>query len=300
MNFPNKYILCIIVIYNPVLKILNDLISKLNNTYIQIVIIDNSNCNELSSLNHDSFYNLTYEKLKFNHGLPWAQNYAFKKYASKSHKYVLFFDQDSLINDQTVPNLLLNLIRLNSAGLRVAAAGPLLLDINTNYCYPVFSDEFKKTVMVEQKDEPIEVSFLISSGLLIAIDCFHIIGPPNPDFFIDYFDIDWCFRAKNKGFLIFIIPSSSMLHSPGDSTINFMGRHIPNHLPYRKYYQIRNLLHMIKMDYVPFWWKRRELVSIALKFTISFYFSDQKFKFLRYTLKGFLDGINSNFGKKVI
>lgn len=300
MNFPNDLILCILVIYNPVLKILNDLILKLNNNYIQIIIIDNSNCTEFSSVDRKLFCNLTYEKLTFNHGLPWAQNYAFNKYVTKRHKYVLFFDQDSLINDQTVPNLLLNFIQLKSAGLKVGAVGPLLVDTNSKYCYPVFSDKFKKAVRVVQMSNPIEVSFLISSGLLIAIDCFRDIGSPNPDFFMDYFDIDWCFKAKSRRYLIFTIPSSIMFHSPGDSTINFLGRYIPNHSPYRKYYQIRNLLHMLKMGYVPFWWKCRESVSTAFKFFIYFCFSDQKLKFLQYFFKGFFDGINSNFDKKVL
>ncbi len=300
MNFPDRYILCIIAIYNPNLIILNDLLVKLNNKYIQTIIIDNSNCDEFLDLNNKGFFDLTYERLDRNIGLPAAQNYAVNKYSTLRNNFIIFFDQDSSISEETIPNLLNNYSRLKNAGHNVGAVGPLLFDKAAKCYYPVFSDHSKKVIHIQNEADPIKVSYLISSGTLIKRDTLLSTGLMLPEYFIDYSDIEWCFRLSYNNFEIYVIPSSVMYHSPGDTIISIFGKILPYHSPYRKYYQARNLFHMLRLRHVPSWWKRKEIVSLLYKSIIYFLHTNYKIKFLKYLFMGLFDGFRSKFRNEVV
>lgn len=300
MNLPDRYILCVIAIFKPNLIILNDLLEKLNRKYIQIIIIDNSKCDDYFEKNNKKFFDLTYDRLEVNIGLPAAQNYAIKKYLSLQNKYVIFFDQDSLITEETIPNLLINYSKLTNAGYNVGAVGPLLFDKVANCYYPVFSDHNKKSIYIQHDTDPVKVSYIVSSGTLTKSDTLLSTGLMISEYFIDYSDMEWCFRLNSNNYEIFVIPSSVMYHSPGDTTIKVFGKILPYHSPYRKYYQVRNLLHMLRLKHVPSWWKRKEVISMLYKSIIYFFYTKSKFNFVKYLYMGLSDGFCSKFRNEVI
>lgn len=292
MNLPERYILCIIVIYNPDLIILEQLLEQLNTSYIQIVLLDNSNCSQFFESGQKNYTNLNYERLHDNIGLPAAQNYAINKYLTNSNEFIIFFDQDSLINKNTIPNLLKNYNQLRNEGINVGAVGPLLFDVSEDHYYPVFSDSTKKVIQIEPNSFPVKVSFLVSSGLLTTRDVLSTTGLMNSDYFIDYSDIEWCFRLTYNKFEIYAIPSSIMYHSPGESIIKIFGKCLPFHSPYRKYYQARNLLYMLKLEHIPLWWKRKELFSMIYKSFIYLLLTKERSNFLKFLYRGIKDGLN--------
>ena len=136
-------------------------------------------------------------------------------------------------------------------GINVGAVGPVFYDPRTTDQYPI--SEFSgfrliKKYPVKGNNQPIEASILIASGSLIPRKSFEIVGGMNEEFFIDYIDIEWGFRAQSKGYKLFACPPAKMAHQVGDRRIKIMGREISVHSPLRRYYLARNSVFMIKTN----------------------------------------------------
>ena len=103
--------------------------------------------------------------------------------------------------------------------------------------------------------------YLLMSGVLLATTPkvaqrfgaaqFDEIGPFDTQFFIDYVDIEWCSRARAKGFELHGVPASHMEHSVGEGVLRVLGRRLPVHAPQRQYYLVRNARLFARKRQVP-------------------------------------------------
>jgi rhamnosyltransferase len=116
-----------------------------------------------------------------------------------------------------------------------------------------------------------EVSFLISSGSLIDLDAFAVIGPFREDFFIDGIDIEWCFRARACGFRGLMALSEPMPHRFGGGFVRLplTGLRLIRQPPERLFTFARNQTAMLRLPHMPVWWKARTGASLALRFVVS-------------------------------
>lgn len=88
-----------------------------------------------------------------------------------------------------------------------------------------------------------EVESVITSGSLIPLAAHAVVGPFREEFFIDYVDTEYCFRARAKGFGVITTRKSIMSHAIGAPTrhsILGVDRWTSNHSPDRRYYMARN------------------------------------------------------------
>lgn len=69
-----------------------------------------------------------------------------------------------------------------------------------------------------QFDQVAEVDFIIGCGLLIKRQVIEDIGFLDPLYFAYFEDVDWCARARAKGYKILYIPESRMWHRVAAST----------------------------------------------------------------------------------
>jgi rhamnosyltransferase len=70
------------------------------------------------------------------------------------------------------------------------------------------------------------------------------IGLPRSDFFMDFFDFEYCLRARAHGYKIAVISEAKSAHEIGNSRlVRLMGhtRIWPDHAPWREYYIARNM-----------------------------------------------------------
>src|SRR5215218_6609735 len=65
----------------------------------------------------------------------------------------------------------------------------------------------------------VAVEFAISSGSLIALKATAAVGPFNEDFFIDAIDIQWCSRAWDAGWSVWLAIDIPMTHRLGHGVI---------------------------------------------------------------------------------
>ena len=73
--------------------------------------------------------------------------------------------------------------------------------------------------------------------------------------FIDFVDIEWCLRARGKGYEIVSFPNVEIEHQLGDSSISFMGTNYPIHSPLRMYYYFRNAIYLYRLSEIDWNWR---------------------------------------------
>jgi rhamnosyltransferase len=299
----NNRIFAVTITYNPEIDLLKEQLKSLDKQVTGIIIVDNGskNQNELEACFNSIKNELSLMPMiirnKQNMGLGYAQNQGATLAISHSASHVLMLDQDSVLQINFVQNLLKSEEALLNENVRVGALGPTYYNEKTGEIYPITRYKGPFIDRIKPDKYPVEASFLIASGCLIRSEVLHEVGLMNEELFIDYIDVEWSFRTKEKGYKLYAIPTAKMKHSIGDSRASILGRKISVHSPLRRYYLYRNSFYMVRRKYIPFGYKLRELVFNTLRFIIFLFLSKDRIKYCKYSLAGFVDGIKGIKGE---
>jgi rhamnosyltransferase len=146
----------------------------------------------------------------------------------------------------------------------------------------------------------IEVSAVITAGSFVSLAAFRSIGGFREDFFVDYVDIEFCLRARARGYRVLVSRAPAMAHRIGQPTERWIGRRAvtpTNHSAVRRYYITRNRLlvwrrycrtdsRFVAQDILA---SQRELLKALL------FEEDRKSK-VRAMLAGIMDGLRGSTG----
>lgn len=113
----------------------------------------------------------------------------------------------------------------------------------------------------------VETAFLITSGTLLSLPALSSIGPMREEYFIDNVDLEWCFRATSRGYVLFGTEHARLLHRIGEDSDNPLVRRgiIVQHSALRYYYSTRNRLHLHRQPYTPQTWRVKDCARFILK-----------------------------------
>jgi rhamnosyltransferase len=146
-------------------------------------------------------------------------------------KWVLLLDQDSCIDDDMVQTLIEVQAAFPERGrLAVIGSGFRATDETTGQS-------------TDASDGWEEAESVITSGSLIPLETHAAIGAFREEFFIDYVDTEYCFRARAKGYRVIRTRKPIMSHSIGAITRHrmlWLNKWTFNHSPDRRYYIARN------------------------------------------------------------
>jgi rhamnosyltransferase len=84
----------------------------------------------------------------------------------------------------------------------------------------------------------------ITSGNLVKISVFKEVNYFEDKLFIDSVDFDFCFKLKEKGYILIEATSAKLLHSCGSAAekrLLFFKTGYTNHNYLRRYYTTRNI-----------------------------------------------------------
>src|SRR5262249_19594983 len=85
----------------------------------------------------------------------------------------------------------------------------------------------------------------IASGALIPAEVLQSVGLMQEDLFIDWVDMEWCWRARNlHGLQVIGIGDVVIQHAVGDDVVALGSRKITIRSPLRHYYMIRNAIYL--------------------------------------------------------
>lgn len=290
----------VIVLYHPKESLLTRLLGSLENQVNRIYIIDNTPINETNNHNiHFDSNKIFYKSLGRNHGIAKAQNEGINLAMTDGCEHVLLLDQDSCLSSGMVSELVHAEKKLKESGKKVAAIGPFFIDEKNGNTATAIKHSFmrvKKTPIPSNTKDPIETDYIIASGSLINLATIKEIGLMMEELFIDWVDIEWGLRAKNKGYSCFINPSTTMNHSIGDETVRFFGRLINLHNTTRNYYIVRNATFLLRKNHMGWPWRSISILRIPKYIIFYSWHSKNKTQSLYILTKALIHGLIGKTG----
>lgn len=275
------------VLYDADFELFNDVLMSIYDQVDEICIVDNSSLD--NTLKILFLPMVKYIPLYENKGIALAQNVGIKYFQKRNIDSILFMDQDSTFPKNAINKLVDSLTFLLELDVNVAAIGPSSFNRLTKKMYSF--QEKKKDTVLPVSNEIKECYAIMSSGSLVPIDNFAIVGFMNESLFIDAVDYEWCWRAWNKcGMRSFVDLSVAIEHQLG-SPGKFLWRDISVSSPMRLYYQFRNCIWLSKVSYTPTFWKLKVLRKYICKFLVYPIFFRPKISYLKSAIRGIIDGL---------
>lgn len=264
----------IIVLFNN--QSIENLINAIAKTSDVIVLVDNSEDSRIVERNKK----INNKKVKYighgkNEGIAKAQNRGLIYLKQYNMDFIFFFDQDSKVTGTFQREMINEFNRISKHEHNLAILAPSIYELNKKR---------KNQKSYELMNE------VISSGSLIIKNLVNKIGMMEEQLFIDYVDFEFCWRAYSRGFVVARTNKIYMHHSVGKKVYKFLGKHIYIPAPFRYFYQYRNGLWLLRRDYVPKQWKKREKKIRILNIVFSIFLFDSKKERLKNICKGIKSG----------
>ncbi|MCS2156063.1 rhamnosyltransferase [Scandinavium sp. H11S7] len=293
MDLDNKQSLhnetcAIIVTYNPDISRVKNLISSLQKQQCDYFVIDNSPY-EITEFTPER-----YKWLGGNKGIAQAQNDGILLALELNYPYIIFFDQDSNIQEDFVIKLLMEM-KKNSYPI----CAPVFFDEKYGFEYAITDIDAKgnrRKIFSDGKRETFTSSVAISSGTLVKANLFESVGLMDSRLFIDYVDTEWCLRCFQQGISINIIPSARMYHSIGDNSLKLGRFRVPIHSAVRRYYRTRNSIHLLRYKHVPKKMAFRELI-FSIIHNIILTVALLNISYLKMSYFAIVDGVLNRWGE---
>jgi rhamnosyltransferase len=229
-----------------------------------------------------------------NLGIARALNIGIQQAATLGYRWVLLLDQDSRVHD----DLLDALLAVHGAfpeKERLALIGSGYRDLRRELAKPSTG-----SALDNQWDE---VESVITSGSLLSLAAYSVIGPFREEFFIDHVDNEYCIRARASGYRLINACRPLMSHSVGAPTLHkwlWMKKMTTNHSADRRYYFARNDTVMLR-EYGNYKWGFWRIKSFFRSFRtikrIVLYEHAKADKILAI-VHGWLDGVHGNMGPR--
>jgi rhamnosyltransferase len=161
-----------------------------------------------------------------NLGIASALNLGVERAYAMGFAWVLLLDQDSDLHGDMLSSLI---------EVRAAYAEPARV--------AVIGAGFGEETRAHPGAAWEEVESVITSGSLIPLALHAAVGPFRDEFFIDYVDSEYCFRARSQGYRVIRTTRPLMSHTIGAPTrhaVLGVSKWTTNHSPDRRYYIARN------------------------------------------------------------
>lgn len=272
-------ILAICVLFNPS-EIIVDKWKRIcncnKNTFFYFV--DNS---EKSHVLLDSL-NCNYMFCGENIGIAAAQNIGIDYAIKYDFSHVLFFDQDSDIDESYICDIFFEFERVKNFVPNLAMLGPLIIDKDCGKAY-------KNDDVVSENGFSL-CSALISSGSITSVDLIKKVGLMEEKLFIDFVDFEWCWRAQQCGLACARTHKVLLSHKVGLASKKVLGFPIIISKPFRYFYQYRNMVWMLKRDYVPLAWKIKSVVRAFVQVVVGMVIFENKRTSIKFAVNGLLAG----------
>lgn len=274
-------IIALVTLYNPDEKVRSHVI-EIGRQVDQVILCDNSPTD-----NAKKFLNIPHCRYFF-----FAQNLAlsgaFNKILKNSHDFkwndddiIIFFDQDSSIEENHIAKLINEYNHLTSLGYKVGCIGPVY-----------FNQSMGKIAIPKIKKQISRYSFavktIITSSMLTKYGILKKIDFWNEQLFLDFADWDLCMRIENENYICVESKVCILKHAVGNGfkKVLFFKLNIETNLV-REFYQTRNSLYLLAKKYVPLRYKFRFFLALTIRPILHFLFLEHGADRLKYVIKGY-------------
>lgn len=272
-------ICAMVVIYNPDSYVLERIDSYIN--YVdEVFLVDNGGGDYLKNeIKNSNFKDkLFYYTENENMGISSAINKIADIVYSKGYRWLLTMDQDSTFKNFEVIN---NYFQTDNENQGVGIYCPAHL--TGRRVYP--------------KDDISYIKSVMTSGNILNLDVFKLVGGCDERFFIDRVDHDLCASIIENGFYIKRVNHCELIHNLGEINLNIKYE-VTNHSPLRRYYITRNTFyfiekHLFKMPV----YCLRYFFSFIVEIKNVYFYEKNRFDKTKYIILGFFHYIFRKSGK---
>ena len=294
-------VVAVAVTYRPDLSLLRAAVQTCRPQVAGLVLVDNGSspatCDGLRALAEE--LRCTWIALDANLGIAAAQNRGIAAARDAGATHVLLLDQDSVPAADMVVTLLAGLDAAVHDGRPVAAVGPRLMDRRSGVSTPfvrIGVAEVRRLSSVGVAHACLETDFLVASGALIPLPVLEAVGEMEEGLFIDNVDLEWCFRARDRGFVLLGVCDAVLEHSVGDQVVHVAGRALYRHGPLRQYYIMRNRILLYRRPYSPWGWVVQDFARMLVKVVLFGVVFAPRWQNLRMMARGLVDGLRGRSG----
>jgi rhamnosyltransferase len=299
----------IVITYHPD----DGLRARIDSIYRQVnavVIVDNGSTDTELRMLRDLAANRAIDLvLNFeNLGVARALNIGIQRAAALKYTSVLLLDQDTRAEDYMVATL-----RAVQASFpdkeRLAVIGSGFHDVTIRSNIPARSTVASESTATENLEQSgggwVEVESTITSGSLLSLAAYSVVGPFREEFFIDYVDEDFCLRARRKGYQVINTRKQLMSHAIGSPTQHHllgMKKWTTNHSPDRRYYIARNNTVMLREygNYRSGGWALKSLRRSLRQCKRIALYENMKLEKIAAVIHGWWDGIHGKLGRRTL
>ncbi|MBW2056322.1 MAG: glycosyltransferase family 2 protein [Deltaproteobacteria bacterium] len=208
-----------------VLECLRSLYRDTSGLSTEVLVVDNGSCDGSAESIRAAFPGVILIENSRNLGFARAGNQGL---ARSRGRYILFLNTDGLVQEGAV-RLLLDFME---ATPRAAIVGPQLLNPdgskqNSFDNFPtLISEGLNKSLLrllfparYPSKrlsfSSPVEVESAIGACLMVRRDAIDDVGPMDEDYFFFMEETDWCFRMRQRGWKVYLVPQARVIHLQG-------------------------------------------------------------------------------------
>ena len=227
----------VLVSYEPEAQTLNATFASLLPQLDHLFLVDNgSSIDPADLLDLKGEETLTIIRFDENLGIAAAQNVGIAAAREMGADFVVLSDQDTVYPQGAISRL----IGVFERWPKAAAVVPLFNDVNKSSSDGFILENsylFSPTPVAGGEHRLLQA---IASGKVIRLSTLGDIGTMDEDLFIDWVDLEWCWRARHKGYQVIGSGDVEVNHSLGDTSRNIGYREVNLRSPLRHYYITRN------------------------------------------------------------
>jgi GT2 family glycosyltransferase len=271
----------------------------------EIIVVDNGSTDGTREMLAERYPQVTVLRLSSNAGAAggWAEGLTYAA-REKNHDWIWNFDDDSVPGESALETMLSSageIVEDPSIGVLV----PLPIHKPTGVCYPplLWRDGLIKPAKDVLQGPVWFADVAVASGCMVRREVVNTVGLPRADFFMDFFDFEYCLRMRSREYRIAVINECPFSHELGDAVVIRFGRHShvwSQHAPWREYYMSRNLTYAIFWLYPAFKTKQFVILHLFRHAVAISLFGTQKAASLKKLFQGVADGWRGRLGVRFL
>lgn len=218
-------------------------VSRIAYSNYRIVVVDNASEDDSIEQIRAAHPSVDLLELQKNWGYAEGNNIGTKYALELGAEYVFVLNNDTLL----APDMLSELIRVAESRPEIGMVGPKMYSIDppdTLFSLGSFilwekgdllhRGLFEPAGKYQDIVDPEPVDFIVGCGVLVKRSLIEKVGGFNPDYYLNYEDVEWGLRAKRMGFEVWVVPKAVMWHKVSAS--------LGLASPANTYYMTRNAL----------------------------------------------------------
>ena len=278
----------VVVTYEPEPE-LDENLTALRPQVDALIVVDNGSSSERREMIRAAAVRLDFELIEneSNLGIATALNRGVERALEEGATWVFLFDQDS----RATPGFVEAMLREYMTSRWRERLGILT---------PQYRDRERSAVLPALRaKEGIAIAW--TSGSLIRAETFRDYGLFREELFIDEVDHEYSLRLRKTGKVLDETQAATLLHGLGSPAEHrLLGRRFrsTNYSPVRRYYQERNKVWMARQygrSFPRFVLSRFRMTASDMWKIVAF--EEDRWRKLRYSVRGMLDGLRGRMGK---